>query len=66
VVSGGVAIGEGCFIGVNATIRDHVTIGRNVVIAAGSIILQDVADGSVYTQPGAELSKVPSSRLRKI
>lgn len=66
VVSGGVAIGEGSFIGVNATIRDHVTIGRNVVIAAGSIILQDVADGSVYTQPGAELSKVPSSRLRKI
>ncbi len=66
VVSGGVVIGEGSFVGVNATLRDHVTIGRNVVIGAGSLILHDVADYAVYTQPGAELSKVPSNRLRKI
>jgi sugar O-acyltransferase (sialic acid O-acetyltransferase NeuD family) len=66
VVSGGVVIGENSFVGVNATLRDHVTIGRSAVIGAGSIILQDVPDFAVFTQPGAEMSKVPSNRLRRI
>jgi sugar O-acyltransferase (sialic acid O-acetyltransferase NeuD family) len=66
VVSGGVEIGENCFIGVNATLRDHVKLGRNCVIGAGALIQQDAADNSVYTQPPAELSRVPSNRLRRI
>ena len=66
VVSGGVVIGEGTFIGVNATLRDHVVIGKQCVIGAGSLILQDLADFSVCSAPAAELSKVPSTRLRKI
>ena len=66
VISGGVVVGDGTFIGVNATIRDHVTIGKQCVIGAGSLILQDAADFSLYTTPAAELSKVPSTRLRKI
>ncbi len=66
VVSGGVDIGENCFIGVNATLRDHVKLGRNCVIGAGALIQQDAADFSVYVQPAAELSRVPSNRLRKI
>jgi len=66
VVSGGVVIKTNSFVGVNATIRDHVTIGSHCVIGAGALILADAADHSVYTQPVAELSKVPSNRLRKI
>ena len=66
VVSGGVSIGDYSFIGVNATIRDHVRIGRNNVIGAGALILRDTGDFEVYTQAGAELSKVPSNRLRRI
>jgi sugar O-acyltransferase (sialic acid O-acetyltransferase NeuD family) len=66
VISGGVIVGENSFIGVNATIRDHVTIGRGCVIGAGCIILKDAPDLAVYTQPAAELSKVPSNRLRGI
>ena len=66
VISGGVEIGENCFIGVNATIRDHVKLGRHCVIGAGALIQQDAADFSVYVQPAAELSRVPSNRLRKI
>ena len=66
VVSGGVEIGENCFIGVNATLRDHVKLGRNCVIGAGALIQQDAADNSVYVQPAAELSRVPSNRLRGI
>ena len=66
VVSGGVVIGEGTFVGVNATLRDHVVIGKQCVIGAGSLILQDLADFSVCSAAAAELSKVPSTRLRKI
>lgn len=66
VVSGGVVIGDYSFLGVNATIRDHVSIGQKNVIGAGALILRDTADHSVYTQAGAELSKVPSNRLRNL
>jgi len=66
VVSGGVEIGENCFIGVNATIRDHVKIGRFAVIGAGTLVTKDVPEYGVIAQPGAELSKVPSNRLRRI
>jgi sugar O-acyltransferase (sialic acid O-acetyltransferase NeuD family) len=66
VISGGVVVGESSFIGVNSTVRDHVVIGRLNVIGAGSLILKDTPDEAVFTQPAAELSKVPSSRLRKI
>ncbi|MBI5598461.1 MAG: acetyltransferase [Deltaproteobacteria bacterium] len=66
VISGGVKVRENCFIGVNATIRDHVTIAKNCVVGAGALILKDTQEGGVYTAPEAVLSKVPSTRLRKI
>lgn len=66
VVSGGVDIGDNCFIGVNATIRDHVRIGRFALIGAGALVTKDVPEYGVMAQPGAELSKVPSNRLRRI
>jgi sugar O-acyltransferase (sialic acid O-acetyltransferase NeuD family) len=66
VVSGGVEIGGNCFIGVNATIRDHVQIGRFAVVGAGTLVTKDVPEYGVMAQPGAELSKVPSNRLRRI
>ena len=35
VVSGGVKIEEQCFIGVNATLKDHITVGARSIIGAG-------------------------------
>lgn len=66
VISGGVDVGDYSFIGVNATVRDHVRIGKSCVIGAGSLIQQDVPDLGVCVQQPAELSRVPSNRLRKI
>jgi sugar O-acyltransferase (sialic acid O-acetyltransferase NeuD family) len=66
VISGGVTVGEYSFIGVNATLRDHVKIGKRCVIGAGSLIQQDVPDLGVCIQQPAELSRVPSNRLRRI
>ncbi len=66
VISGGVVIEPYCFIGVNSTIRDHVTIGKECVIGAGSLILEDAQERGVYTAKPAELSRVPSNRLRNL
>jgi len=66
VVSGGVKIAENCFIGVNATLRDHVNIAKHCVIGAASLILHDTQEYGVYIGNPAELSKVPSNRLKKL
>jgi sugar O-acyltransferase (sialic acid O-acetyltransferase NeuD family) len=64
VVSGGVIIEPYCFLGVNATLRDHIVIASECVIGPGAILLKDTVEKGVYTGVAAELSKVPSDRLR--
>ena len=66
VVSGGVRIGQGSFVGVNVTIRDHVSIGKKCVLGAGALVLEDQPDFSVVAPRGSERSPVPSTRLRRI
>jgi sugar O-acyltransferase (sialic acid O-acetyltransferase NeuD family) len=66
VVSGGVVIGENSFIGVNATLRDHIRVGRFCVLGAGTILLADAPDETVFRAVATEPAKVPSSRLRRI
>lgn len=45
---GRVTIEDNCFIGANCTILCGVTIGKNSIIGAGSVVNRDVPDGSVY------------------
>lgn len=66
VVSGGVQIGRNCFLGVNATIRDHIKIADFCVIGANTLILKDTQEKGVYIGNPAELSTVPSDRLKKL
>lgn len=66
VVAGGVEIGEGSFLGVNSTVRDNVKLGKHVVLGAGSLLLTNAPDYSVYIGPATALSRVPSNRLRDI
>ncbi len=66
VVSGGVEIGNNCFLGVNATIRDHIKIAPYCVIGASTLILKDTQEKGVYIGNPAELSKVPSDRLKRL
>lgn len=66
VVSGGCEIDENTFIGVNATLRDHIKVGKSNVIGAGSLILGDTEDNKVYMARQTDVSKVPSNRLRGI
>jgi sugar O-acyltransferase (sialic acid O-acetyltransferase NeuD family) len=66
VISGNARIGPNCFLGVNATIRDGVTIGAESIIGAGALVLKDVPPQSVVKGIPAELSAVPSTRLKAI
>jgi sugar O-acyltransferase (sialic acid O-acetyltransferase NeuD family) len=64
VISGNVRVGPYSFIGVNATLRDGVVIAPQCVIGAGALILKDTQPEGVYKGTSAELSPVPSSRLK--
>lgn len=54
VVSGHVQIGEACFIGVNATLRNGIKIGDRTLIGAAATIMKDTAADSVYVGPRAD------------
>jgi len=66
VISGGVVVEPYCFLGVNATIRDHITIARENVIGAGCLITRDTQPREVYVGDFSKPSKVPSNRLKNL
>jgi len=57
-VSGGVVLGNGAWVGPNASIIQQRTIGANSLIGIGSNVLRDVPDGvTVAGNPARSLSK---------
>jgi len=66
IISGGVRIGERCFIGVNATLRDHIDIGDECVIGAGALVMGNTEAGGVYSGTATSRAAIPSSRIRSI
>ena len=63
-------IGAGAFIGSNSALVAPVTVGERAVVAAGSVITQDVAAGRPGGGPGAASGEarlgepVPGARCR--
>ena len=44
-VGGGTWIGAGTYVGLGSTVRDHIRVGRDVVIGMGAVVVGDVHDG---------------------
>jgi len=63
VVSGHVHIHQYCFIGVNATLRDSITIAPRTLIGAGAVIMEDTIERGVYVPRRAELFGKKSDEL---
>jgi sugar O-acyltransferase (sialic acid O-acetyltransferase NeuD family) len=63
VVSGYVRIGNNCFIGVNATLRNSITIAPETLIGAGAVIMKDTVPRGVYLPPRAELAGKTSDQI---
>jgi sugar O-acyltransferase (sialic acid O-acetyltransferase NeuD family) len=55
VVSGRVRIGPYCFIGVNVTLRNAITIAPYTLLGAGAIIMKDTIEHGVYIPSRTEL-----------
>lgn len=55
VVSGRVHIHSYCFLGVNATLRNSITIAPGTLIGAGAIIMKDTIEEGVYLPERAKL-----------
>lgn len=55
VVSGHVDVGEYCFIGVNATLRNSIKIAPRTLIGAGAVIMKDTQGREVYLPPRVTL-----------
>jgi sugar O-acyltransferase (sialic acid O-acetyltransferase NeuD family) len=66
VIAGGVTLGRESFVGINSSIRDHVRVGARNIIGAGSLIVADTPDDSVFSGLQAERSPVPSHRVRRL
>ncbi len=66
VISGVVKIEPYCFLGVNVTIRDDITIARECIIGAGAIILKGTKPGEIYRATATEPMPIDSSKLRRI
>ncbi len=65
-ICGGVEICENSFIGANVTIKDNVRIGRECIIGAGSLILNDADDKSVYVEKNTDIYRLDSEYFNKL
>ena len=66
VVSGAVEIDACIFIGVNATLRDNIRIGREILIGAACLILRYTEDRAVFKGQDSEAAAITSNKLRRI
>ena len=64
VISGHAHVGEYCFLGVNATIRNGITIAPETLVGAGSIIMADTDLKSVYVPERTPAFKRTSDRVK--
>jgi len=54
---GSVFLGDGCWIGIGTVILPNVTVGKNAVIAANSVVTHDVPDFAVVGGIPAKIIK---------
>ena len=57
VLAGNVTIGELTLVGANATVKQGVNIGKNCIIGAGSVVLNDIPDNTIYVGNPAKYLK---------
>lgn len=57
LTGGPIDVGENAWIGAGATILPGVSIGRDSVIAAGSVVAEDVPAGTLVAGPKATVGR---------
>jgi sugar O-acyltransferase (sialic acid O-acetyltransferase NeuD family) len=64
VISGHVRIEPYCFIGVNATLRNNITVAEASMIGAGALIMKDTTPRSVYVAERTPLFPKASDKVK--
>ena len=52
---GSIEIGDNCFVGVNATILQNVTIGEGAIVCAGAVVTQSVPEYTIVAGVPAKI-----------
>ncbi len=47
-ISGASQVGECCFVGVGATIMDHVNVCRDTLVGAGAVVTRNITQPGIY------------------
>jgi sugar O-acyltransferase (sialic acid O-acetyltransferase NeuD family) len=63
VIAGNVKVEEQCFIGINATVRDGITVGTKSVIGAGALVMCNVEAESIYKPVSTQKYNLGSSQI---
>jgi sugar O-acyltransferase (sialic acid O-acetyltransferase NeuD family) len=63
VISGHVLVHPHCFLGVNATLRNSISLGAETLIGAGAIIMRDTTPKSVYVAASTKLFPKSSDQI---
>jgi len=63
-IGGSVTIGDYSFVGMNAILREKITIGCQNIIGAGTVILHDTGDDEVYSVPSTPKRKISAKDVK--
>jgi len=63
VISGYVRVGRRSFLGVNATLRNSITIAEQTLVGAGAVIMKDTKPKGVYMPERAKLFPKASDEI---
>jgi sugar O-acyltransferase (sialic acid O-acetyltransferase NeuD family) len=64
-IMGCAALGEQVYVGVNATVIDHVKVGKGAVIAAGAVVTKNVPEMALVAGVPAKVKKIYSNEQEK-
>jgi sugar O-acyltransferase (sialic acid O-acetyltransferase NeuD family) len=64
VISGHVRVGAYCFLGVNATIRNGITIAPHTLVGGGAVIMADTEERTVHVQRPAQRLDKSSDQIK--
>jgi sugar O-acyltransferase (sialic acid O-acetyltransferase NeuD family) len=63
-IAGHVTVGMGTFIGLNATVKDNISLGRECIIGAGVTLLHEIKDREVYLDNSSRKLPFSSDRIK--